>query len=336
MNSSFNPSEPLDTAVAASANPTAAHHPEPSDQPHAQPPASAPLDHTTLAAVHSIDKLHQDVVVTEVDVELANSTTNSSPKRPRSAEAPPPIVIPSISDVVGTSAIGNGVDLIESDANDLSNHVHMSIVAPPATDSTHPQGEPHSRPPNSAAALPVSADNPPPIHLDSAVHAAAVHAVALTVDPATDHQQAALSDLMPAATTAQAIVNTSDLNAQQQQPQAKRRRKTYHTEEERRQARILKNRRTAEESRQRRLKRMKELEEIAAKAAARERELLDQIRQGKEQLQEAAKIETSLRTILHEKEEELAHKDSELAQKEAELVQRDDEVQRLHDKLAMK
>lgn len=49
---------------------------------------------------------------------------------------------------------------------------------------------------------------------------------------------------------------------------AKRKRRQYKTEEERKKARILKNRRTAEESRQRRLKRMKELETIESSAKA--------------------------------------------------------------------
>lgn len=57
----------------------------------------------------------------------------------------------------------------------------------------------------------------------------------------------------------------------------KRKRKQYSSEEERRTARILKNRRTAEESRQRRLKRMKELEDIAEGAAVRENKLMKEI-----------------------------------------------------------
>uniref|UniRef100_A0A7S1TI31 BZIP domain-containing protein n=1 Tax=Compsopogon caeruleus TaxID=31354 RepID=A0A7S1TI31_9RHOD len=57
----------------------------------------------------------------------------------------------------------------------------------------------------------------------------------------------------------------------------KRKRNIYSTEEERRMARILKNRRTAEESRQRRLQKMKELEALAAGADEREKKLRAEI-----------------------------------------------------------
>jgi hypothetical protein len=53
----------------------------------------------------------------------------------------------------------------------------------------------------------------------------------------------------------------------------RKKRRQYKTEEERRNARIIKNRRTAEESRQRRLRRMHELEESAKLNAERVRQL---------------------------------------------------------------
>lgn len=108
--------------------------------------------------------------------------------------------------------------------------------------------------------------------------------------------------------------------AQSQTPTpAKKKRKTYSTEEERRKARILKNRRTAEESRQRRMKRMKELEEFVASSAIREKELQEDARVAKVQLINETE---SLRQVI--------------SQKDAEIEQKDAEIQRLREKLAAK
>lgn len=97
----------------------------------------------------------------------------------------------------------------------------------------------------------------------------------------------------------------------------KKKRRTYNTEEERRKARILKNRRTAEESRQRRMKKMKELEEYAETAAMREKKLQEEARLAKAQL-------AALRDSM----------DQVVAQKDAEIATRDAEIQRLRDELA--
>ncbi|KAI0564391.1 Basic-leucine zipper [Gracilaria domingensis] len=308
MNSSFIPS-----TVASSTTPSAL---EPSVNPEVDPPPapdSHHLEDATVSAVASIEKLEHDVV-SAVEADLAQSATPSSPKRPRANDTSP-VVIHTINEVVGTSELANGVEHMEPEPSEIANHVRMpSIEMPSAAETDDGQGVPDGR----------------TLQLETAVHT-----VALTVDPTIVHQQNSLSDLMPAASTAQAIVNSSDLNSEPQPP-AKKKRKTYNTEEERRQARILKNRRTAEESRQRRLKRMKELEEIAAKAETRERELLDEVQQAKEQLQEAAKVETSLRAALQQKETEITRRDSELARREAELLQKHEEVERLHEKLTLK
>lgn len=101
-----------------------------------------------------------------------------------------------------------------------------------------------------------------------------------------------------------------------QQP-LKKKRKTYNTEEERRKARILKNRRTAEESRQRRMKRMKELEEYVASSAIREKDLQEEARLAKVQL---AAVRESMEQLV--------------AQKEAEIATKDTEIQRLRDELS--
>lgn len=58
---------------------------------------------------------------------------------------------------------------------------------------------------------------------------------------------------------------------------ARKKRRQFLSDDERRQARILKNRRTAEESRQRRLRKMKELEEISAKETARANALEEEV-----------------------------------------------------------
>jgi hypothetical protein len=57
----------------------------------------------------------------------------------------------------------------------------------------------------------------------------------------------------------------------------RRRRRKFNTDEERRIARILKNRRTAEESRQRRIQKMKDLEIFAASFEEREKKLREEI-----------------------------------------------------------
>lgn len=106
------------------------------------------------------------------------------------------------------------------------------------------------------------------------------------------------------------------LQASPPQQPLKKKRKTYNTEEERRKARILKNRRTAEESRQRRMKRMKELEEYVASSAIREKELQEEARLAKVQL---ATVRESMEQVV--------------AQKEAEIASKDAEIQRLRDEL---
>ncbi|CDF38844.1 unnamed protein product [Chondrus crispus] len=96
----------------------------------------------------------------------------------------------------------------------------------------------------------------------------------------------------------------------------KKKRRTYNTEEERRKARILKNRRTAEESRQRRMKKMKDLEDYAETAAIREKKLQEETRLVKRQL---AAMRDSM--------------DEVVAQKEAEIATKDAEIERLRDEL---
>mmetsp|Transcript_1103 Transcript_1103/g.2416 ORF Transcript_1103/g.2416 Transcript_1103/m.2416 type:complete len:198 (-) Transcript_1103:2943-3536(-) len=58
----------------------------------------------------------------------------------------------------------------------------------------------------------------------------------------------------------------------------RRKRRKFSSEEERRVARILKNRRTAEESRQRKIQRMKNLENFAITSGEREKKLREEIR----------------------------------------------------------
>jgi len=58
----------------------------------------------------------------------------------------------------------------------------------------------------------------------------------------------------------------------------RRKRRKFATEEERRVARILKNRRTAEESRQRRIQKMKTLENFVSNSEEREKRFKDEIR----------------------------------------------------------
>eukprot|EP00871_Galdieria_phlegrea_P004077 jgi/Galph1/4670/GphlegSOOS_G3402.1 len=64
----------------------------------------------------------------------------------------------------------------------------------------------------------------------------------------------------------------------------RRKRNTYATEEERRIARILKNRRTAEESRLRRIQRIQELQDILLRSQERERKLNEEIMQLRQEL----------------------------------------------------
>jgi len=58
----------------------------------------------------------------------------------------------------------------------------------------------------------------------------------------------------------------------------RRKRRKFASEEERRVARILKNRRTAEESRQRRIQRMRTLENFVSISEERERKFKEEIR----------------------------------------------------------
>jgi hypothetical protein len=57
----------------------------------------------------------------------------------------------------------------------------------------------------------------------------------------------------------------------------RRKRRTFANDDERRIARIMKNRRTAEESRQRRIRRMKSLEDLAAESDFKEDKLFEEI-----------------------------------------------------------
>ncbi|CAN8064126.1 unnamed protein product [Agarophyton chilense] len=332
MNTPFTTSTSLDTAVATSTTLSAplesSDHLEDDQSPASH---SHNLEEVAVSSVQSIEKLEHGLV-SEVESHLVQLATASSPKRPCANETVPSVVIPTISEVVGTSAIPNGVEDIDPEHNHISNHVQLPIVVSSAADPSDCRAVTNGRTETAQTTIPVSAELPPSLQLETAVP---VHTVALTVDPTAVHQPNALSDLMPAASTAHTIIRTSEMHTHYQ-PSSKKKRKTYSTEEERRQARILKNRRTAEESRQRRLKRMKELEDIAAKAETRERELIEEIRLGKEQLQEAAKLEDSLRTALQEKDAEIAQKDSQLTQKEIELAEKHEEVERLHEKLALK
>mmetsp|Transcript_6600 Transcript_6600/g.19991 ORF Transcript_6600/g.19991 Transcript_6600/m.19991 type:complete len:231 (+) Transcript_6600:84-776(+) len=78
--------------------------------------------------------------------------------------------------------------------------------------------------------------------------------------------------------------NQKMLMAEDEQRKGGKRRRIYQTDEERRMARILKNRRTAEESRQRRVQRMKELEADNANAQEREKNLRWELQELREEL----------------------------------------------------
>mmetsp|Transcript_38953 Transcript_38953/g.97538 ORF Transcript_38953/g.97538 Transcript_38953/m.97538 type:complete len:206 (-) Transcript_38953:1013-1630(-) len=71
----------------------------------------------------------------------------------------------------------------------------------------------------------------------------------------------------------------------------RRKRRNFTTDEERRIARILKNRRTAEESRQRRIQKMKDLENFAASLDEREKKLREENQfLGKQNASQAAEL----------------------------------------------
>jgi hypothetical protein len=71
----------------------------------------------------------------------------------------------------------------------------------------------------------------------------------------------------------------------------RRKRRKFTTDEERRIARILKNRRTAEESRQRRIQKMKDLENFAASFDEKEKKLREEIQYlGKQNANQAAEL----------------------------------------------
>jgi len=71
----------------------------------------------------------------------------------------------------------------------------------------------------------------------------------------------------------------------------RRKRRKFTTDEERRIARILKNRRTAEESRQRRIQKMKDLENFAASFDEKEKKLREEIQfLGKQNANQAAEL----------------------------------------------
>lgn len=71
----------------------------------------------------------------------------------------------------------------------------------------------------------------------------------------------------------------------------RRKRRKFTTDEERRIARILKNRRTAEESRQRRIQKMKDLENFAAGFDEKEKKLREEIQYlGKQNANQAAEL----------------------------------------------
>ncbi|EME31527.1 hypothetical protein Gasu2_44240 [Galdieria sulphuraria] len=70
----------------------------------------------------------------------------------------------------------------------------------------------------------------------------------------------------------------------QQNRRGRRKRTMYATEEERRMARILKNRRTAEESRLRRIQRIQELQNILIESQQREEKLNEEIVQLRQEL----------------------------------------------------
>lgn len=72
----------------------------------------------------------------------------------------------------------------------------------------------------------------------------------------------------------------------------RRKRRKFTTDEERRIARILKNRRTAEESRQRRIQKMKDLENFAASFDEKEKKLREEIQfLGKQNANQAAELD---------------------------------------------
>ncbi|GJQ09670.1 hypothetical protein GpartN1_g1461.t1 [Galdieria partita] len=74
------------------------------------------------------------------------------------------------------------------------------------------------------------------------------------------------------------------LENDQQNRRGRRKRTMYATEEERRMARILKNRRTAEESRLRRIQRIQELQNILIESQQREEKLNEEIVQLRQEL----------------------------------------------------
>lgn len=89
----------------------------------------------------------------------------------------------------------------------------------------------------------------------------------------------------------------------------KKKRRQYKSEEERRMARILKNRRTAEESRQRRLKRVKELEEFVDLHSARESKREEVLRDLRAQLQTQIRVSEALRQVIAQKDLDLEQRD---------------------------
>lgn len=225
----------------------------------------------------------------------------------------------------------NGTETLDPSASD------PATAEPPATDHPEPvqievvvathDGSDHPRDPQEERMhvdpvhhIPVPSSEPHPTPMPDP-HQLDPHVDALTLatDP-THNPHTHIPDLLPAAPPL--IAPATDLP----QTPVKKKRKTYNTEEERRRARILKNRRTAEESRQRRMKRMKELEEYAASAVVRERQLVDEIRGIKEELQS---VSDSLRQTIEDKHAAIAKKDTELALKDA-------EIQRLRGKMSAK
>jgi len=77
---------------------------------------------------------------------------------------------------------------------------------------------------------------------------------------------------------------SKDIESPQNRSRGRRKRTTYATEEERRIARIMKNRRTAEESRLRRIQRIQELQNILIESQQREEKLNEEIVQLRQEL----------------------------------------------------
>lgn len=100
-------------------------------------------------------------------------------------------------------------------------------------------------------------------------------------------------------------------------PLALRKRKRYATDEERKEARILKNRRTAEESRQRRLKRMLDLEGELAAAADREAALVAEVVELRAEAAESLADANRLRGEVEDREREVARLGAALAAAQA-------------------